>query len=330
MRTRWRNGERGVANALALPLLLTALGCHAECQAPPPADSQTAQPYQISVNVNLVVLHATVRDRKGGIVSDLREQDFKIYEDGLRQSIRLFRHEDLAVTVGLVIDHSGSMQRKLADVIAAARAFVQYSHPEDQMLVVNFNENVTLGLPAAVKFTNSPDELAAAIWNTATTGKTALYDAVFYAQERLDGGNRNKKALILMSDGGDNASTHRLDDVLKMAGRSNVLIYMIGIFDENDPGRNPGVLKRLGKATSGEAFFPGQLSEVSCICERLARDIRDQYTLGYGSTNTTRSGAYRVIRVVAGTAKHGKLVVRARDGYIAADESQVTGSHVSR
>jgi Ca-activated chloride channel family protein len=193
MRTQWRSGEGGVANALALPLLLIAIGGHAECQALPSADSQPAQSYQISVNVDLVVLHATVRDRRGGMVSDLQEQDFKVYEDGVRQSIRVFRHEDLPVTVGLVIDHSGSMQRKLADVIAAARTFLQFSRPEDQILVVNFNENVTLGLPASVKFTNSPDELAAAIGNTATTGKTALYDAVFYAQERLEAGTGTRK-----------------------------------------------------------------------------------------------------------------------------------------
>ena len=121
---------------------------------------RTPQTYQLSVNVDLVVLNATVRDQKGRVAADLREQDFEVFEDGVRQSIRLFRHEDIPVTVGLVIDHSGSMRPKLASVIAAARTFIQSSSPDDQMFVVNFNENVTLGLPAAMPFTNRPEELA--------------------------------------------------------------------------------------------------------------------------------------------------------------------------
>src|SRR4051794_29473351 len=123
-----------------------------------PAAPQEAWPFQLSVNVDLVVLNATVRDRKGRTASDLKEQDFEIYEDGVRQPLRLFRHEDIPVTVGLVIDHSGSMRSKLGSVIAAARTFIQSSSPEDQMFVVNFNENVTLGLPADVPFTNRSDE----------------------------------------------------------------------------------------------------------------------------------------------------------------------------
>ncbi len=149
------------------------------------------------MNVDLVVLHPTVTDRKGRFISDLRQQDLEVYEDGVRQSIRLFRHEDIPVTVGLVVDHSGSMQRKLADVIAAARTFVQSSNPEDQMFVVNFNENVTLGLPGAIPFTNSSDELERAISKTPTTGQTALYDASAVALERLQAGSRDKKALIV-------------------------------------------------------------------------------------------------------------------------------------
>jgi VWFA-related protein len=289
-----------VANSLTLPLLLLiSLVCNAE-------------PQTISVNVDLVVLHTTVSDRKGRVVSDLREQDFKIYEDGVRQPIRLFRHEDIPVTVGLVIDHSGSMRRKLADVIAAARTFVQSSNPEDQMFVVNFNEHVTLGLPDAIRLTNRPDELARAISNTPPTGQTALYDGIVKAREQLQAGSRDKKVLIVISDGGDNASTHTLTDVLKMAKQSSALVYTIGIFDEEDPDRNPGVLRRLARATGGEAYFPAKLGEVVEICERIARDIRHQYTIGYVSNSAAPPGSYRSIRVIA-----GKLSVRARDGYIA-------------
>src|SRR5437588_11582092 len=134
-------------NAFALPLLLLI--------GPP----QAPEPFKISVNVDLVVLSATVRDSKGGLPPELHEQDFSIYEDGVRQSLRLFRHEDIPVTVGLVIDHSGSMRRKLAHVIAAARTFVESSSADDEMFVVNFNEHVTMGLPPAIRLSNNPDEL---------------------------------------------------------------------------------------------------------------------------------------------------------------------------
>jgi VWFA-related protein len=144
----------------------------------PASKAQEPAPYRIAVDVDLVVLHASVRDRKGRSVADLRAQDFEVYEDGARQSIRLFQYEDTAVTVGLVVDHSRSMWPKLAQVIAAARAFVQFSNPEDQMFVVNFNETVSLGLAGAMPFTNHASELEHAISNAPAAGMTALYDAV--------------------------------------------------------------------------------------------------------------------------------------------------------
>jgi len=289
---------------IAVPQAATSVGG----QAPPP--------YRVSVNVDLVVLQATVRDPKGRFAPDLREQDFEVYEDGVRQSIRLFRHEDIPVSVGLVIDHSGSMRPKLGDVIEAARTFIRSSSPEDEMFVVNFNEKVTFGLPEAVRFTNRPDELARAISNTPATGKTALYDAIVAAREQLQSGARDKKVLLVISDGGDNASTHQLAEVLKMAGESNVLMYTIGIFDNDDPDRNPGVLRRLAQATGGEAFFPGEPAEVVSICENIARDIRNQYTLGYVSSNPAKPGAWHAIRVAARGTGNGKLLVRTRSGYI--------------
>ena len=309
----------GIANALALAvLLLIGLVVDAKSQTPPAIDDQAPRPYQVSVNVDLVVLHATVRDRKGQFASGLREQDFEVYEDGVRQSIRLFRHEDIPVTVGLVVDHSGSMRRKLSDVLAAARIFVQFSNPEDEMFVVNFNENVSLGLPGAIRFTNRSDELERAISSTPATGKTALYDAVVKARERLQAGSRDKKVLIVISDGGDNASASNLAQVLKLAEQSPTLVYAIGIFDKDDPDQNPNVLKRLARATGGEAFFPVQLNEVVATCERIARDIRHQYTIGYVSSSAAQPGVFRNIRLVAGAAGKSKLLVRTRSGYIAA------------
>jgi VWFA-related protein len=276
------------------------------------------------VDVALVVLHATVTDRQGGFVSNLGERDFDVYEDGVLQRIRLFQHEDIPVTVGLVVDHSGSMKLRIMEVAAAARSFVRSSNREDQMFVVNFNENVTLGLPKAIRFSDSSAALGNAIAAAPTGGRTALYDAIAKALEQLQAGSRDKKVLIVASDGGDNASMRSsLAQVVNMAERSSAIIYTVGIFDKDDPDQNPRVLKRLARATGGVAFFPGQLSEVVAICERIARDIRHQYTVGYVPINLARDGSYRAIRVVARAKGHDKLSVRTRTGYITGGEPRL-------
>lgn len=289
------------------------------CLAGNGGSSQIPEPLRISVDVNLVVLHPTVRDGKGQFASDLRAQDFEIYEDGVRQTIQLFQHEDVPVTVGLLVDHSSSMRPKLAEVIAAARTFVQSSSPDDQIFVVDFNERVMLGLPDAVGFTNNSAELEHAIFRMPAQGMTALYDAVAAAQEKLLAGTRDKKVLIVISDGGDNASAHSLSELLKIAARSNALIYTIGIFAPEDEDKNPKVLARLAGTTGGDAFFPDKLEDVVAICDHIARDIRHQYTLGYVSSNAVKPGVYRSIRVVARSAGDRKLVVRTRSGYIAGE-----------
>jgi VWFA-related protein len=273
--------------------------------------------FRISVDVALVVLHATVTDRHGAAVSNLREHDFAVYEDGVPQSIRLFKSEDIPVTVGLVVDHSTTMRPKLAEVTTAAMSFVRFSNPQDEMFVVNFNEKVILGLPGKARFTNSATDLEHAIVRVPTEGQTALYDAIAKGLEELQAGTRDKKAMIVVSDGGDNASVHTEAQVMKLAEQSSAIIYTVGLFDENDPDRNPGVLNRLARATGGEAFLPDQPSEVVGICERIARDIRSQYTIGYVPINPARDGAYRAIRVHAGLKDHEGLHVRTRTGYIA-------------
>jgi Ca-activated chloride channel family protein len=309
----------GVLRALfpAVSCLL-GLGSYAGPQAPSASDRPDSEPYRISVDVRLVELQAAVHDRQGRFVSDLSEHDFEVYEDGARQSIRLFRHEDVPVTVGLVVDHSGSMRAKLTEVIAATRTFVKSSNPEDRMFVVNFNEKVSLGLPAAIQYTGNVNELEQAIWRNPAAGMTALYDAVAVGLQRVREDKRDRKAMVVVSDGGDNASKATLEQVLKLAEQSSAMIYSIGIFDEDDPDRNTRALTRMARVTGGEAFFPGQLSEVVEICEGIARDIRNQYTIGYVPTNPARNNSYRAIRVVAQAKDHGKLSVRTRSGYIAA------------
>jgi len=213
------------------------------------------------------------------------------------------------------------MGKKIGDVIKAARIFVRYSNPDDQMFVLNFNEKVTVGLPAAILFTNLSVELERAISSSPATGMTALYDAVSRGLERLKSGDRDKKVLIIISDGSDNASKHNLSGVLQQARQSSALVYPIGVFDDDDQDHNRGVLNQLAKATGGETFFPSEDKTVVEICERIARDIRNQYTIGYISTNAVQNGAFRDVRVAAGTAGRGELVVRTRAGYFAGSES---------
>jgi Ca-activated chloride channel homolog len=314
MRRLWM--QRLFMQRLSLALLLLGTRRYAGAQVNPQSIAPDQATYRIAVDVNLVLLPIAVHDRQGRYVSDLREPDFQVYEDRLPQIIKLFRHEDIPVIAGLLIDHSGSMRSKLAQVTAAARTFVQFSNPQDQMFVVNFNETVSLGLPASMPFSANANELERAIWRTRASGETALYDAIIEALKRLQTGSRDKKVLIVISDGADNASGHKLAQVLEMAEQSSAIIYTVGLFEPDDQDANPKVLRQLAKATGGVAFFPGRLSEVMEICERIARDIRNQYTIGYLSS-AARNGVYRAVRVVARSAGHGKLVVRTRAGYIA-------------
>jgi len=307
-------GSRVIRYSAAV-LLLAACARPAASQIPA-SDASGAEAFRVSVDVDLVVLHAAVHDRKGRTVPDLAESDFDVYEDGVRQAIRMFKNEDVPVTVGLVVDHSGSMSRKLGDVMSAARAFVRSSNPEDEMFVVNFNEKVTLGLPRGIRLSSDADQLGAAILNAPATGQTALYDAVGEALNNLQSAGREKKVLVVISDGADNASRLGLTELLQHAGRSSVLIYTIGIFESDDPDRNPKVLRRLAGVTGGEAFFPEELSDVVSVCERIAQDIRNHYTIGYLSASAAQPGTYHSVRVEAPRTAKGKLSVRTRSGYV--------------
>jgi Ca-activated chloride channel homolog len=299
---------------LLVLLLIAATAAMSSAEAQDPTSGAAVR---FSANVDLVTLPITVRDAKGTPVSGLQRQDFEVYENGVRQSIRIFRHEDISVTVGLVIDHSGSMRPKMTEVIAAARTFVKSSNPEDEMFVVTFNERVFPSFVGAVHFTNRFDQLDSVIRKAPLGGQTALYDAVFEALEQVGLGSREKKALIVISDGGDNASAHTLAEVLKLAGRSTAVIYAIGVFDSDDPDRNPEILRRLAHATGGEAYFPALPDGIIATCEGIARDMRSQYLIGYVPSPAAQQAGYRTIRVTAHAAARGKLSVRTRAGYFA-------------
>jgi Ca-activated chloride channel family protein len=288
-----------------------------------PSPGGQADQFTIAVKVSMVVLHATVRDSRGVLVSGLDKESFQVFEDGVLQQIESFSREDIPVTVGLVVDNSGSMGPKRSEVTAAAMAFARSSNPQDQMFVVKFNEKVLFGLPDDMLFTDQAVQLSLAMSRIAPTGMTALYDAVATALKHLNKGNLDKKVLIVISDGGDNASTHNLSQIMAMAKQSDAIIYTIGLFNEADPDQKPGVLRQIARATGGEAFFPQSVKDVVPACERIAHDIRNQYTISYIPANGMQDGTYRLIQVKAGSSGRGRMVVRTRAGYYAPGNSQM-------
>lgn len=317
LQTKDRSGLRSQYSllfvlALVISMLLSRVALSQDSSS---SQNRSGDSYTIRMNSNLVVLSATVVDHHNALVSGLKKRDFQVYENHILQQIKDFSHEDVPVAVGLVIDNSGSMGQKRADVIAASLSFAQSSNSHDQMFVVNFNEHVTYGLPPGIPFTDRPDQLQLALSAIKTIGETALYDAIATALDHLKQSKCDKKVLILISDGGDNASKHSLAEVIEMAKHSAAIIYAIGIFDEQDGDQNPGVLKRFARDTGGEAFFPESSTEIPSICEGIARDIRNLYTLAYVPTISEQDAGYRVVDVRASAPAHGHLTVRTRTGY---------------
>jgi Ca-activated chloride channel family protein len=301
-------------------LVLTALIGLAISPPPPGAAPVPAQAsaqggdrgqYTIAVDVDLVVFNVSVTDSKGRHVAGLKAADFRIRETNRVQDIKVFTAVDLPASIGLIIDNSGSMQSRRSEVVDAALVFGAVSHPDDEMFVINFNELVYMGLPSTTAFTSSRNELRLALVKDAPSGLTALYDALAAGIEHLKHGTRERKALVVLSDGGDNSSRKSLNDVLEIAKRSNATIYTIGIYDESNQDRNPGVLKKIAEVSGGKAYFPASVKDLDRVWRDIAGAIRSQYTLGYHSTNARRDGLFRKVEITAG---RGREVV-ARDGY---------------
>ena len=302
-------------------------------QTPAPANSQGRpaekknRDYTINVDVNLVVVHATVLDKKNRIVNDLTQQDFRVYEDGALQPLSVFSHADIPVTMGIVIDDSGSMREKREAVNAAALTFVKTSNPQDQAFVVNFNDVYYLDTPG--DFASSIEDLKSALDKIDSRGGTALRDAIYASLDHVKLGNRDKKVLLVITDGEDNASRYSFEELLSHAQNSNAVIYTIGLLGSEEPGglfkmrggsahRAAKVLEKIAEVTGGEAYFPRSLDEVGSICEQVAHDIRNQYTLAYYPTNSKKDGTFRALRVDAfAPGSHTKLAVRTRPGYFA-------------
>jgi Ca-activated chloride channel homolog len=296
--------------------------------------------YTIVAKVNLVVLPATVVDTKGHLVSDLTASDFKVYENQVLQNVQVFKHADIPVSVGIVIDDSGSMKEKRPAVNAAALAFVETSNPQDQVFVVNFNDTAYIDTPG--DFASNMEDLRGSLDKIDSRGGTALFDAVYTSLDHLRLGNRDKKVLLVITDGVDNESRYTLDELLRYAQESNVMVYTIGLLGEedsqsqlfthlsHDDKKARKDLELMAKDTGGEAYFPRSLEEVNTTCHAIAHDIRNQYTLAYYPTNKAFDGTFRAVHVDAfmhGT--HKKLVVRTRPGYYAPRSDQTAAAAVS-
>ena len=298
----------------------------------PPAQTKRRE-YTINVDVSMVVVHATVLDKKGRMMNDLQEQNFRVWEDGTPQKLAVFSHADIPVTLGIVIDDSGSMKEKRGAVNAAALTFVKTSNPQDQVFIVNFNDIPYFDTPG--DFAANLEELKAGLDKIDSRGGTALYDAVYASLDHLKLGNRDKKVVLVISDGEDNSSTYSLEALLRYAQKSNAVIYTIGLLGEEEPGgyfkkkrgdRNAArFLQTLSETTGGQAFFPKSLDETEQLCEQIARDIRNQYTLAYYPTNTKKDGTFRALRVEATPpGKKQLLTVRTRPGYYAPKADQTS------
>jgi Ca-activated chloride channel family protein len=289
----------------------------------PPPGAQPQSDHRLKSAVELVVLHVTVADDRGQFVDDLKQDNFKVYEQKVEQKISFFSRDDVPVTMGLVIDNSGSMREKRAQVNAAAMTFVKTSNPQDEAFVVNFSDEYYLDTDG--DFTNDQKNLDEALSRIDTRGSTALYDAVIGSLAHLKKGHKDKRVLLLVTDGDDDASQKSFEDTIKAAEQSNATIYTIGVFSEDDLKTNKKmvrhskkVLSELAEATGGQAYFPDTLDQVTPVCEQVAREIRNQYTVGYYPTNDTRDGTFRAVdlKVIPPNGR-GKLMVRTRTGYYA-------------
>ena len=298
-------------------------------ETPPPGQEtpQSQEPggFVFHADVQEVLLHATVIDDKQRMISNLDKNAFSVFEDGKPQVIKSFRYEDVPISLGIVIDNSGSMREKRAKVNKAALNLVRASNPQDEVFVVNFSDEFFLDQP----FTSKINLLQNALEKYETRGGTALYDAVVASADELKRhGKLQKKILFVVTDGEDDASRESLEQAVRQLQEENgPTVYAIGLLGDERARRAKRALQTISERTGGIAFFPRTLDEVDQISSAVARDIRNQYTIGYKPTTPKSAGGYRTIRVEARASGHGKLTVRTRSGYYAGQEQAAGGGN---
>ena len=270
-------------------------------------------------DTRIVVCHATVVDKNGHLVTDLPKSAFTVYENGVQQQISLFKREDVPVSMGLIIDNSGSMRDKRKKVEAAAADLVLASNKEDEVFVVNFNDAAWLDLPHEKDFTSDIEEMKEALARIDSRGGTAMRDALKVSIEHLkEKAHKDKKVLVVVTDGVDNSSIITLEALVREAQQTGVIIYAIGLLaeeDRRDAKKAQHEIQTLVETTGGEAFYPKELAEVDRYAQQVARDIRSQYTIQYSPTDTAMDGKFHAIKIAVKAP--GNPTVRTRNGYYA-------------
>jgi Ca-activated chloride channel homolog len=276
--------------------------------------------YVLRTDVEEVILNATVLEGSK-LVQDLKREDFQVFEDGVKQNIISFQHTDLPVSIALVVDNSGSMSKKRPSVNKSALDLVEASNPQDEAFVVNFSDEAFIDQ----EFTGSISKLREGLSHIESRGGTALYDAVVASADKLVAdAKRPKQVLVIITDGEDNASTLTLEQTIRRVQQlSGPVIYSIGLLFGDEMSRSEvrharRALEMLSTETGGIAFFPKSIEQVDEIAAEVARDIRNQYTIGYHSTKPTSESGFRRVTVIAETQGKGKLNVRTRTGYFPA------------
>jgi Ca-activated chloride channel homolog len=288
---------------------------------PPPGQASSAekQGSTIKVQVNLVVLHTTVLDDRGRFADGLKQENFRVLEDKVEQKLSVFKREDVPVSMGLVIDNSGSMRDKRPRVNEAAITLVESSNPQDEAFVVNFNDDFYLDLDK--DFTSSVPELKEALERIDSRGSTALYDAIIGSLDHLKKASKDKRVLLVVTDGEDNTSRNSLEKTIREVQKTDTVIYTIGLLSQEskkNAKRAKKALEDIARASGGLSYFPENVADVHNICEQVAHDIRNQYTLAYYPSNSRRDGTFRAVSVeVIPPHGRGKLVARTRNGYYA-------------
>lgn len=281
------------------------------------APQQGVDPPTLSARTDLVTLPVSVVDPRGAVVAGLRQEHFTVYDNGQRQTIQFFTSEDLPATIGLIVDSSGSMRNRRGEITAVADAFAGMGREADEFFTLSFNDAVWSGLPPSLVFTTEPDALRAAVLIAPAQGMTALYDALIHGLGHLQQGTRDRKALIVISDGGDNASTNALAAVVDRARRTDAVIYCVTLVDSDNRDARPQVLKSLARETGGRVFKAEGHEDVARSFERIAQEIRSGYMIGFSPAETATEGGFRSIRVVVEAAGHRQLIARTRAGYYA-------------
>lgn len=280
--------------------------------------------YTLQENVNEVLLNCAVVDDKGNLVKGLTKDDFQVWEDGVPQTIASFQNQDIPVSLGILVDNSGSMRDKRAAVDAAALDLVRASNPDDSAFVVNFSDKAYLDQG----FTNQISLLEQGLSRFDSRGTTAMYDAVSASADELAKyAKQPKQVLLIITDGADNASRLTLQQAIrKVQYLGGPVVYSIGLLYDDDPDevqRARYALETLSSETGGIAYFPGSLQDVGQIAEEVAQDIRHQYTIGYHSTKPVNLGGFRTVHVEARAPRYGRLIVRTKKGYYPRREQQL-------